>query len=74
MLANILVDICYATNKSKSFAWDIAGEQIFNNVLKNNGYQIEYPIKDEVGDIEFCGNRFSLHKQLIGGDINDDFE
>ena len=74
VLANILIDICYTSNKNKSFAWDIAGEQIFNNVLKNNGYIIKYPIKDNNGDIEFCGNRFSLYAQQIGGDSDVDSE
>lgn len=74
MLTNILIDVCYTTNKNKSFAWDIVGEQIFNNVLKNSGYQIEYPVQNECGNIEFCGNRFSLHTQQIGGDINADSE
>jgi hypothetical protein len=74
VLANILVDICYASNKNKSFAWDIAGEQIFNNVLKKNGNIIKYPIKDINGDIEFCGNKFSLYTQQIGGDLDVDFE
>ena len=68
ILANIVVDLCYTSNKNKTFAWDIAGEQIFNNVLKNNGYIIQYPIKDDCGDIEFCGKKFSLHIQQIGGD------
>ena len=68
ILANIVIDLCYTSNKNKTFAWDIAGEQIFNNVLKNNGYIIQYPIKDVHGDIEFCGNRFSLYIQQIGGD------
>lgn len=74
VLANILVDVCYTSNKNKSFAWDIAGEQIFNNILKNNGYTIQYPVKDDNGDIEFCGKRFSLYTQQIGGDFNVDFE
>ena len=74
VLSNILVDVCYTSNKNKSFAWDIAGEQIFNNVLKNSGGIIRYPIKDSDGDIEFCGKRFSLHMQQIGGDINVDSE
>jgi hypothetical protein len=74
VLANILIDICYTSNKNKSFAWDIAGEQIFNNVLKKNGYIIRYPIKDGDGDIEFCGNKFSLYTQQIGGDLDVDFE
>ena len=74
ILANILIDVCYTSNKNKSFAWDIAGEQIFKNVLKNNNYLISYPIKDDDGDIEFGGNMFSLHTQQIGGDLNVDSE
>jgi hypothetical protein len=74
VLANILVDVCYTSNKNKSFVWDIAGEQIFNNILKNNNYTITYPIKDNNGDIEFCGNKFSLYTQRIGGDLDVDFE
>ena len=73
-LANIVVDLCYTSSKNKTFAWDVAGEQIFNNVLKNNGYIIKYPIKDDDGDIEFCGNRFSLYTQQIGGDSDVNFE
>ena len=74
VLANIVVDLCYTSNKNKTFAWDVAGEQIFNNVLKKNGYCITYPIKDEHGDIEFCGKKFSLYTQKMGGDLNVDFE
>ena len=74
VLTNVLIDICYTSNKNKSFAWDVAGEQIFANVLKANGNTIGYPVKDENGDIEFCGKRFSIHTQQIGGDLNVDFE
>lgn len=74
ILANILVDICYKSNKNKTFAWDIAGEPIFQNVLKNNGYTIQYPIKDVDGDIDFCGNKFSLYTQKIGGDLDVNIE
>jgi len=74
VLANIVVDLCYTSNKNKTFAWDVAGEQIFNNVLKNNGYIMQYPVKDENGDIEFDGKTFSLYIQQIGGDVDVDFE
>lgn len=74
VLTNILVDVCYTSNQSKAFAWDIVGENIFHNVLKNNNNTIQYPIKDSNGDIEFCGKRFSLCTQKIGGDIIVDFE
>jgi hypothetical protein len=74
VLANIVVDLCYTSNKNKTFAWDVAGEQIFNNVLKNSGGIIKYPVKDDNGDIFFCGKKFSLHAQQIGGDLDVNIE
>lgn len=74
VLTNILVDVCYQSNKNKSFAWEVVGEQIFQNVLKNNQYQLWFPTKNENGDIEFCGERFSMHMKQVGGDVNADFE
>lgn len=74
ILSNIVVDLCYTSSKNKTFAWDIAGEQIFNNILRNNGNMITYPVKNDDGDIEFCGKRFSLHTQQIGGDLDVDSE
>lgn len=74
VLANIVVDICYLSNKNKSFAWDVCGDEIFKNVLKNSGGKLQFPIKDENGDIEFCGNTFSLFTKRMDGDDNDDSE
>jgi hypothetical protein len=74
VLTNIIIDVCYSSSKNKSFAWDIVGEQIFNNILKNNGGVISYPVKDADGDLEFCGQKFSMYVQQIGGDFNADFE
>lgn len=74
-LTNILLDICYNSNKNKSFAWELVGEQIFQNVLKKSDYTISYPVKDSDGDIKFCGNSFSIKSKHIGGDETyDDFE
>ena len=73
-LSDIVIDLCYTSNKNKTFAWDVAGEQIFQNVLKNSGYIIQYPIKDDSGDIEFGGQKFSLYTQQIGGEIDVDLE
>lgn len=73
-LTNIVIDICYISNKNKSFAWDMCGDEIFKNVLKNSGGKIQFPIKDENGDIKFCGNTFSLFTKRMDGDDNDDSE
>jgi hypothetical protein len=74
VLSNIVIDLCYNSNKNKTFAWDIAGDQIFQNVLKHSGCKIQFPVRDESGDIEFAGERFSLCEKIIGGENNDDFE
>ena len=74
VLTNIVIDICYTSNKNKSFAWDMCGKDIFNNILQNNGGSIQFPIKDDNGDIEFCGNMFSLFTKRMDADDNDDFE
>lgn len=74
VLSNIVVDLCYSSSKNKTFAWDIAGEQLFQNVLKKNNNIISFPVKDENGDFEFAGERFSIKTKVIGGENNDDFE
>lgn len=73
VLTNILIDLCYSSDKNKSFAWDIAGEQIYQNVLRNNNNTINFPVKVENGEFEFAGERFTVMSKTIGGE-NDDFE
>ena len=74
VLSNIVVDLCYSSSKNKTFAWDVAGEQLFQNVLKKNNNTIRFPVRDENGDFEFCGERFSIRTKVVGGEKNDDFE
>lgn len=74
VLSNIVVDLCYSSSKNKTFAWDVAGEQILQNVLKKNDNTIKFPVKDENGDFEFAGERFSICTKVIGGENNDDSE
>lgn len=73
VLANIVVDLCYTSSTNKTFAWDVAGEQIYLNVLKNNNYTINFPVKNENGEFGFAGGKFSVVHKTIGGE-NDDFE
>ena len=73
ILSNIVVDLCYSSSKNKTFAWDVAGEQLFKNVLKKSNNTISFPVKDENGDFEFAGEQFLMHVKTIGGET-DDFE
>lgn len=69
VLCNILLDLCYKKEGSKKFVWDMSGEEIINNLLKQNDMKISYPVEDINGDIEYCGERFSITTEKIGDAI-----
>lgn len=71
-LCDIVLDICYKTEKSKQFAWDICGDVILDNLLKNKCGIIHFPqLVNDNGDFEYCGENFVMREKKIGGD-NDD--
>ena len=62
-LANLAITICYEMhpNDNKSFAWNVFGEGIVNNVYKNRQKEIKIPVLDEEhGDIEYLGSHYSM--------------
>lgn len=62
-LCNILLDMCYSTNKSKQFVWDICGETIIETLLEKHDYNIIYPVMVESGgEFEFAGESFLMQK------------
>jgi hypothetical protein len=69
-LCNIVIDLCYKSNNSKQFAWDVCGDIIINNLLKNNNYIVLYPILDSTGDIEFSGEKFSMINMEVKNEDN----
>lgn len=74
-LCDILLDICYKTEKTKQFVWDICGNVILNNLLKRNGNVISFPQRvDTNGEFEYCGEQFVMISKEIGGDDDDSVE
>lgn len=67
VLTNVLIDVCYSSEKNKAFAWEIAGEEIFMNVLRNSNNTLNVPCKDENGDFKFNGRKFILKTIQIEG-------
>jgi hypothetical protein len=65
VLCNIVLDICYTNNKSKSFAWEMCGRQIIKNLLKRNDYKINYLVKSSDGDIEYDGYKFERRTTYV---------
>lgn len=61
-LCDIVVDMCYARENSKQFAWDICGERMVKNVLEKTGGEIYYPRAARQGSIVYGGKRYQLEK------------
>lgn len=70
-LCNIVLDICYKSERTKQFAWDVCGDVILKNILKNNGNVIEYPQKvNQKGEFEYGGEQFVMCKKGMMGYID----
>ena len=65
VLTNILLEICYNSNNSKSMVWDVCGDQTVKNLLEKNNYTFKFPKKDPNGDIEFDGDIFSISEVTV---------
>jgi hypothetical protein len=65
VLCDILLDICYKRSNTKSFAWDMCGDEIIENLLRRSGGVISYPMLDQTGEIEFAGDRFTKCKMIM---------
>lgn len=67
-LCNIVIDIAYSNKRSKNFAWQLFGERIIKNLLKNNNYTVSYPVmcNDEDKEFEYKGLPFKMHTKKVG--------
>lgn len=65
MLCDIIIDMTYKRSQTKKFAWSMCSRVIINNLLKKNNYQISYPVLDDDGDLEYGGEKFSIHTKEV---------
>ena len=70
VLTNILLEICYNSGNSQMMVWDICGDQIVDNLLEKNGRIFKIPTKNEFGDIEFDGSKFSIVEVVSDEECN----
>ena len=57
--------MCYKTEKSKKFAWDMCGDTIIENLLNRNENAFNYYQADENGSVEFAGVKYKKVKGEI---------
>ena len=68
-LCNIVLDICYKTENSKQFAWDICGGMFIKNLLKKNGYVLSYPKLSNDYNFKYMGFGFEMKTIEIGEEM-----
>lgn len=60
VLCEIVLDICYKSNSTKSFAWLLFGDQIVQTLLEKNGGVLYFPVRDDEGDINYGCSKFRM--------------
>lgn len=71
-LCNIVLDLCYQTEHSKQFAWDICGDIFVRNLIKHNDNIIHYPmVVDCAGEFEYCGHQFTMKQKALEVDYEE---
>lgn len=59
-LCSIVIDLCYANESSKRFAWDICGTEMLDNLFRAGGYRLTYPAKSPDGELLSRGRRYTI--------------
>jgi hypothetical protein len=72
-LCNIVLDICYKTENSKQFAWDISGETFVKNLLKKNNYTFSYPELSRNYNFKYMGFGFEMKYIDVSEEDIDDY-
>ena len=71
-LNNIVIDICYQSENTKQFAWDICGDVIIKNLLNRYGGKISYPYcVKENGEFTYFGKKFEMRSINVLEEMND---
>lgn len=65
-LCDIVLDLCYTSETSKEFAWEICGDEIIDNLLQKNNGVISYPERvDAAGDFTYNGMSFATKQASL---------
>ena len=64
LMTNCLVSMLYNNPVSKQFVWDLCGNYMLDELLKDNENKINIPVESEEG-IEWQGVRYSIIKEEV---------
>lgn len=66
-LVNILIDIWYEKSTTKRLLWGTFSEQLVQNLLDKNDGVLSVPVLADDGEIEYCGEKFTVITKTVGG-------
>jgi hypothetical protein len=70
ILSDIIIEVCYTSNKNKQFVWDICGEQIIKNLLSKNNNRILILKQSQCGGVHYDGLTFE--EKYIECEVDDE--
>ena len=68
-LCDLLLDYCYRYNGNKEILWTVCGETLVNRLVEKN--QLYYPARDDNGEFEVQGKRYTMKAYMQGGEDNE---
>ncbi len=71
LLVDSLIDELYSTGKGQLFVWELFGDVMIRNILRNTDRKMIVPVKDKNGGYAFKGVHYDLKEISWKGDIND---
>lgn len=74
VICDLILDICYKHSSSKKLAWSLCGRDIIDNLLAKNNRIIRYPTRCDDGEVEYCGERFTIAETYLEDNTYDYFE
>lgn len=70
VLCEILLDICYQDGIDVSIVWSLCGNIIVEKLAKKSGVY-SFPERNDDGDFDYGGVKFSMKNVVVGGEIDD---
>ena len=64
-LTDLLLNICYSSQKSRIFVWALCGDQIIDNMLERCCNIVSIPRLDESGDFLYNGKLWKMVSMII---------
>lgn len=69
ILCDLLLDYCYKYNGNKEILWTVCGETLVNRLMEQ--YQLYYPARDEAGEFEVQGKKYTMKQYTQGGEYDE---